>query len=112
MITDEDRKLPAYWETRELGIRKFGIDRTEKEETVESRKGMVSIVALGLCSKVDGPRDERASVPSVHGVTRFGSRGNMDVLRMLSRPRNSIVTRSRPATHNTHTPIQIYRVDK
>ena len=33
---------------------------------------------------------------SNHGVILLGSRGNMDVLRMLSRPRNSIATRSRP----------------
>lgn len=32
------------------------------------------------------------------GVILFGSRGNIEARRMLCRPRNSIVTRSRPAT--------------
>lgn len=32
----------------------------------------------------------------LQGETRFGSRGNNDVLRILFKPKNNIVTRSRP----------------
>eukprot|EP00967_Tisochrysis_lutea_P085322 scaffold119714_cov32-Tisochrysis_lutea.AAC.2 len=37
------------------------------------------------------------ALPSDHGVKRFGSRGNIDDLRMLGKARKSITTRSRPA---------------
>ena len=43
------------------------------------------IVSQPICQRV-----------RIHGVTRFGSRGNMDVLRILSRPRKSMTTRSMP----------------
>lgn len=39
--------------------------------------------------------DEKSRGPQ--GARRLGSRGNIDTLRMLSKPKKSIVTRSRPS---------------
>ena len=40
--------------------------------------------------------DHHYQYKCIQGETRLGSRGNSDVLRMLFKPRNNIVTRSKP----------------